>query len=125
MHFLVHYPEQIMNVGPMVRSWTIRYEAKLNFFKRASHIGNNFKNISYSLASRHQRWMCYELASKKLLVRPLECGPAKCNTGLSFLNDETSEVKEGLVKVVPELNSEATIFRPKWINCQRRLCMRH
>ena len=33
-----------------VRSWTIRYEAKLNFFKGVSHvIGNNFKNISYKL----------------------------------------------------------------------------
>ena len=32
MHFLVHYPEQILAVGPMVRTWTIRHEAKLNFF---------------------------------------------------------------------------------------------
>ena len=32
-HFLHHYPEQILRTGPMVRSWTMRHEAKLHFFK--------------------------------------------------------------------------------------------
>ena len=35
----------------MVRSWNMRNEAKLNFFKRATHIGNNFKNIISSIKS--------------------------------------------------------------------------
>lgn len=30
LHFLLHYPEQIMNVGPMVRTWNMRNEAKPN-----------------------------------------------------------------------------------------------
>ena len=38
MHFMLHYPEQIKAVGPMVRTWTIRHEAKLNVFKQASHL---------------------------------------------------------------------------------------
>ena len=42
MHFMVHYPEQM---GPMVHTWTIRHEAKLNFFKQASHL-LNFKNVA-------------------------------------------------------------------------------
>ena len=62
MHFLTHYPEQIQAIGPMIRSWTIRHEAKLNFFKRASRV-SNFKNISFTLANNHQRWICYELTS--------------------------------------------------------------
>lgn len=33
MHFTIHYPDQIKAVGPMVRTWTIRHEAKLNFFQ--------------------------------------------------------------------------------------------
>ena len=40
MHFLVQYPDQIQAVGPMVRTWTIRHEAKLSFFKQASHLAN-------------------------------------------------------------------------------------
>ena len=46
-HYLIHYPDQIISTGPLVRSWNMRNEAKLNFFKRATHIGNNFKNISF------------------------------------------------------------------------------
>jgi len=53
LHFLAHYPEQLMNLGPMVRTWTMRYEAKLNFFKQSSH-PSNFKNITLSLTNSHQ-----------------------------------------------------------------------
>ena len=65
-HFMIHYPEQIIALGPMVCSWTMRYEAKLSLFKKASHLGN-FKNIAKTLAKRHQQWMCYHLTSGKLL----------------------------------------------------------
>jgi len=65
MHFLVHYPDQIQAVAPMVRTWTIRHEAKLNFFKQASHLAN-FKNVVFALANRHQRRMCYEQSSGRL-----------------------------------------------------------
>ena len=51
-HFLRHYPEQIYKIGPMVRSWTMRHEAKLLFFKRVARIGN-FKNVAYTIANRH------------------------------------------------------------------------
>ena len=34
MHFMLHYPEQITAVGPMVRTWTFRHEAKLNFLNK-------------------------------------------------------------------------------------------
>lgn len=50
MNFLVHYPAQMKAVSPMVRTWTIRHEAKFNFFKQAAHIAN-FKNIAFSLVA--------------------------------------------------------------------------
>lgn len=55
MHFLTHYPEQIMATGPTIRAWTMRHEAKLNLLKQASRI-SNFKNVPQSVARRHQRW---------------------------------------------------------------------
>ena len=61
-YFLTHCPEQMLTVGPMLKTWTMRYEAKLRFYKQASQL-SNFKNIAYSLANRHQCWMCYEMAS--------------------------------------------------------------
>ena len=78
MHFLVHYPRQIMSLGPMVRTWTIRQEAKLNFFK----------NISLTLAFRHQRWFCYQASSAGgLLYTSLECGPSPDPQTLTKLPD--------------------------------------
>ena len=74
MHFLLHYPAQMVMIGPMVRTWTFCHEAKLIFFKKASHL-SNYENISLGLANYHQRWMCYELAADALLHTPLECGP--------------------------------------------------
>jgi len=33
LHFLIHYPEQMLTLDPMLNTWTIRYEAKLCFIK--------------------------------------------------------------------------------------------
>ena len=75
-HYLVYYPKQVMQDGPMLRTWNMRNEAKLNGFKQASRLGN-FKNIVLSVAQRHQTLLCHELSSAKLLHSPVECGPCK------------------------------------------------
>ena len=49
---------------------------------------SNYKNISLSLANRHQRWMRYELAAGTLLHTPLECSPARSGNGLNRVKDE-------------------------------------
>ena len=108
IHFLVHYPEQILAVGPLVCTWTMRHDAKLNFFKQASRLAN-FKNIPYSLASRHQRWMCYEHSGK------FECGPPKHGNGVNFIRDESEKISGELREVVPSLSLDATVFRPTWV----------
>lgn len=74
MHFMTHYAEQIMALGPLIRAWTMRFEAKLHLLKCAGRV-SNFKNVSQSIATRHQRLMCYELSSSDLLHSPIECGP--------------------------------------------------
>ena len=114
MHFLVHYPDQIHAVGPMIRTWTICHEAKLNFFKQASRL-SNFKNIALSVASRPERWMCYELSAGKFIHTSLDCGPAVHGSGCTFVKDETSDIKDALARIIPQLNPEATVFRPRWI----------
>ena len=114
MHFMLHYPEQIKAVGPMVRTWTIWHEAKLNFFKQASHLVN-FKNVAYALANRHQRWICYELACGRLIDTSLECGPSSSGTGMTYVRDETKDIQDKLYEIVPQLNLDTAIFHPKWV----------
>lgn len=43
--FLHHYPQQICMTGLMIRSWTMRHEAKLHFFQT---YGKNRKLQEYS-----------------------------------------------------------------------------
>lgn len=117
MHFMVHYPMQIIDVGPMVRTWTMRHEAKLSFFKRASRLAN-FKNVAQSVANRHQRWFCYQMSSSKgeLLGSTLECGPAeKSSGGPTVLQDEPTTVKQAIVRVLPNVSLLSAVFRPVWV----------
>ena len=40
MHFMVHFPEQMLRYGPLIHSWTMRHEAKLRVMKRAAKVSN-------------------------------------------------------------------------------------
>jgi len=97
----------------MVRTWTIRHEAKLNFFKQASRLAN-FKNVNvaFSLASCHQRWMCYEMASGNLLHTPLECGPGSLP---SPLRDAPADVQEAITSIFPQISPDVYQSQPKWV----------
>ena len=53
-HFSLHYPEQIMQVGPPVGVWTARYESKNRIPKMMLHAAKNFKNAAYTVAIRQQ-----------------------------------------------------------------------
>ena len=60
MHFLLHYPRLIQEYGPLRSLWCMRFEAKHQFFKKIAGVINNFINICYSLARRHQMHQCWE-----------------------------------------------------------------
>ena len=55
----------------------MRFEAKHNYFKKLVDSINNFKNIAYSLARRHQALQAYLLQSSagNFLRMSLEVGP--------------------------------------------------
>ena len=110
-HFLLHYPKQILNVGPMVRTWNMRNEAKLNLFKQTSRLGN-FKNISFSIANRHQRLLCYELSTANILNMPMECGP--CDQPLP-MESEPQCVQDAVQLLLPTASSNITIAHPTWV----------
>lgn len=46
-----------------MQNWSMRFEAKHNYFKKLVDKVNNFKNIDYSLARRHQALQAYLLHS--------------------------------------------------------------
>jgi len=67
MHFLGHYPRLIAEFGPLRSLWCMRFEAKHLYFKRLASGLSNFRNVSLSFASRHQKKQCWEFASVDLL----------------------------------------------------------
>ena len=102
----------------MVRTHTFRHEAKLNFFKQVSRLSN----FSLSMANQHQRWMCYQMASGKLINSPLECEPAQRGTGISLVRNELKNIQENLRHLIPELSLDCQVFKPKWIKHNGILC---
>ena len=58
-HFLIHYPTLIKKFGPLIYLWTLRFEAKHSYFKGLINQIKCWKNITYTLAKRHQYLQCY------------------------------------------------------------------
>ena len=58
-HFLVHYPQLIQEVGPLINCWCMRYEAKHAIGKSIANVVCNFKDISYTIAERNQIRQCH------------------------------------------------------------------
>ena len=57
----------IHRFGPLVRFWTMRYEAKHSYFKKLAQNVGNFINVPWMLATRHQLWQCYTIGSTPTL----------------------------------------------------------
>lgn len=71
-HFMTHYSRSIRKIGPIFHVWTMRFEAKHRFFKNTI---KNFKNITKSLAQKHQMTIAYHWES--MPFKSINCGPVK------------------------------------------------
>jgi hypothetical protein len=58
-HFLAHYAGFILQFGPLIRLWTLRYESKHSNFENCVRKLRNFKNVCSTLADRHQLLQAY------------------------------------------------------------------
>ncbi|KAK0155278.1 hypothetical protein N1851_002375 [Merluccius polli] len=102
-HFMIHYPRNIRNIGPVLQMWCMCYEAKHNFFKKQL---KSFKNITNTLAKKHQS--CMAMYRESFSKERLTLGPGKMVT--------LSELKEG-----PEIASKCgavlptSVFSVKWM----------
>lgn len=109
MHFMIHYPQQIIKYGPLIHTWTMRHEAKLRIIKRAAKV-SNFKNVCQSVAKRHQHLLCYYMHSKMMLSKSNTFGPLK----LHSLTDNTSRV-ELLLKQLYNLLKETVLLSTSFV----------
>lgn len=59
-HFLLHYSTAIRKMGPVIHNWMMRFEAKHNEFTNMAKRTSNFRNITKTLADRHQQKLLSE-----------------------------------------------------------------
>lgn len=59
--YVEHYPQLIRTFGPLSEVWTICFEGKHKFFKKAMCNAQNFKNVAMTLATKHQKAVSYHL----------------------------------------------------------------
>ena len=58
-HYLTHYPQHILQFGPLIRVWTLRFESKHSYFKKCAQHSQNFINICHTFAEHHQLLQAY------------------------------------------------------------------
>ncbi|XP_078487842.1 uncharacterized protein LOC144745800 [Ciona intestinalis] len=73
-HYLLHIPSSILQLGPNVQYWTMRFEAKHGYFKKLANIAN-YKNVAKYMAVRHQKNFCMQLLEDDYLSNDVQHGP--------------------------------------------------
>lgn len=86
-HFLIHYPNIIRKMGPLIYLWSMRFEAKHNFFKNTCKKLNSFKNVAKTLALNHQQYVSLNWGDDSLAVQ-VSYSPVKSIPLHSFLYQE-------------------------------------
>lgn len=71
-HYMVHYSYHMSLFGPLRHMWCMRFEGKHKYFKNISTASKSFKNITKTLAKRHQMRQSWEMSSSSILERSPE-----------------------------------------------------
>lgn len=101
-HYLLHLPTSISKMGPLIRFWAMRFEAKHSFFKGLSRIAS-FKNIAKYMSIRHQHHLCMELLNNgeesNFLTDRIEFGPQLFMTDeqIMFIS-KSCKIPEGVIR---------------------------
>jgi hypothetical protein len=103
-HFLLHYPSLIEKFGPLVKIWSMRYEAKHRISKVSASINSSRRNICKSLAIKHQLQLSNMFLEDNFIETIVFGPPAEASS--SMIKNVFSE------RWSNEVNS---VFRVSWV----------
>ncbi len=89
-HYLIHIPEQIKDLGPMVRHMCMRFESKHCFFKQWSS-KLNFKNVCKSLVKHNQMFESCQNVSREnhpIFTKDILLGPVSEVENMKYVQDK-------------------------------------
>lgn len=116
-HIMIHYPQCIRKIGPILHTWCMRYEAKHKFFKTQL---KSFKNITKTLAKKHQS--CMAMYWESFSQYRLTLGPGKMVElreirGGPEIASKLGVVISEIVYAVKWIKHHGTEYRPDFIIC--------
>lgn len=103
MHMLLHYPDTIRRIGPVIFSSTLRYEAKHHFFKQLASKFSNQINVLRYLAERHQEWWAFFWQNLEKFFT--------IEIGKSYICDTSLEIFESI-----SLNENDLVYRTNYLS---------
>lgn len=80
-HFKNHFPEKMLQWGPLLHIWTMPYEQKHKMFKEVVRQSRNFINVEHTCATRHQLNLAYRSTGPLFPKGCIEIGPSVLNIG--------------------------------------------
>ena len=87
-HYLIHYPSLIKKFGPLRSFWCYRFEGKHQHLKRLASVSRNFRNIEFTVSSRHQYLQCFHF--NEVLEEDI-CERKSTRMDSSVLNNDLKE----------------------------------
>ena len=117
MHYLLHLPKQICQLGPLVRHSCMRFEARHQYFKEMARL-QNFKNICLSLAERFQLDECIkETNIRHPSLHPIFSTEKILGPVLTVSGDRVASFKQQIAdaNMFMNPNNIKNIFNVKWI----------
>lgn len=119
---MIHYPQCIRKIGPILHMWCMRYEAKHKFFKTQL---KSFKNITKTLANKHQS--CMAMHWESFSQYRLTLGPGKMvelgelKGGMEMASKLGVEISEHVYSV-QWIKHHGTEYHPDFIICTEVAC---
>lgn len=98
-HYLEHYPYLVRKFGPLCDVWTMRFEGKHKFFKKAICNAQNFQNVAMTLATKHQKALSYHFDCSSFFRPSVEMTRATPVLLASFLLNVQRVIAQDIAKV--------------------------
>lgn len=97
-HYILHYADMIQKFGPLNNFCTLRYESKHRYFKNRIKHMLNFKNITYTLAEKHQLLQAVYDKNKSLFTDKIIAEEVTC------YNSENVGINLGINHIIDQLS---------------------
>jgi hypothetical protein len=122
-HHLHHYPDLITTFGPLIKVWSMRFESKHTFFKRAIRTLDNFINVTKTLSEKHELFQSFLRlgADLRFTVQIYENSPFSLHIYTEKLQKAIRETNlPSIIEECNKLSVKGTMYNKGDVVCVRQ-----